>query len=214
MLNCRDPLFGGGSSPNTMAGAARLSDEPVTLMSLIKQKLSFGSTSSRGSVSYGGSRDQFTSMEKNAQSIHVHKSIRSQNDLEAGRRNTQFGINFPRRGSNDRDSTYTMTSFGGRPSSIHHIDAVPESPSTADLKTTSQLLPTGVAPPSPTTAAAQDWMRRPSEIGMHETTSQYVAALPTSAAGRSVTIVAAPPPALTGRASERSSWESGFAGRR
>ena len=41
MLNCRDPLFGGGSNPNTMAGASRLADGPTSVMSLIKSKLGF-----------------------------------------------------------------------------------------------------------------------------------------------------------------------------
>jgi hypothetical protein len=50
MLNCRDPLFGGGSNPNTMAGASRLSDGPTSVMSLIKSKLGL---SSRGNGNGG-----------------------------------------------------------------------------------------------------------------------------------------------------------------
>ena len=52
MLNCRDPLFGGGSNPNTMAGASRLADDgPYTsVMSLIKSKLGLSSRSSGNGV--------------------------------------------------------------------------------------------------------------------------------------------------------------------
>jgi len=52
MLNCRDPLFGGGSNPNTMAGASRLADGPTSVMSLLKSKLGISSrTGSNGGTS-------------------------------------------------------------------------------------------------------------------------------------------------------------------
>ncbi|KAF8301476.1 hypothetical protein DL93DRAFT_502485 [Clavulina sp. PMI_390] len=57
MLNCRDPLFGGGSNPNTLAGASRLADGPTTLMSLLKSKLGLSSRS--GGQSTVDSRDHF-----------------------------------------------------------------------------------------------------------------------------------------------------------
>lgn len=165
MLNCRDPLFGGGSNPNTLAGAARLG-EPATVFSLIKSKFSFGAGEgrSRGSVSWN-SRDQFASLDRaygagvgggGGASVggggeKYGKSGRSA-DVEAGRRASQ-AIQFPRRGSGDRDSTYSLTSFDRRSRlSSHHqyqyqhqhgIDemGLMESPVTADMKTTSELLP-------------------------------------------------------------------------
>lgn len=180
MLNCRDPLFGGGSNPNTMAGAARLS-EPNTVLSILKSKFSLSSRQSRGgSVSYGSSRDQFASLdraygngagEKMGSTLKTNNSRSSRTyqdyDLEAGGRRTSaavtpsYGIQFPRRGSGnsvgngpdvggDRESMYSLTSFDGRSrlSSYHRnqkdvIDEedVPASPTTADVKPTSELLP-------------------------------------------------------------------------
>ena len=67
MLNCRDPLFGGGSNPNTMAGAARLSDGPTTFMSMLKSKFS-GSRGSTTEVSVT-TRDQFGSYQVNIETF-------------------------------------------------------------------------------------------------------------------------------------------------
>lgn len=144
MLNCRDPLFGGGSNPDTLAGAARLSDEPNTIFSFIKSRFPFGSSSSRGTVSLN-SRDQFTSLDRaygnnsGTEKVLVHKLSRSRHqddiDLETGggggrRGGGSHGIQFPRRGSADRESSaHSMTSFDGGDgrSSKLHLEEIPES---------------------------------------------------------------------------------------
>ena len=199
MLNCRDPLFGGGSNPNTLAGAARLSDEPQTVFSFIKSKFPFGSNSTRGTVSLN-SRDQFASLDRaygggvgggGNEKIFVHKSVRSHQDIDLevgggsdGRR-VSHGVFFPtRRGSADRESSYSLTSFDDHPpsrkgSQSHHLDEILESPTTADLKTTSSLLP-----PTPP----------PHHHGMYETKSELAIPALVGANGRSIVIKTPPPP--------------------
>jgi hypothetical protein len=195
MLNCRDPLFGGGSNPNTLAGAARLSDEPHTIFSFLKSKFPFGSSSSRGTVSLN-SRDQFASLDRayggSNEKILVHKSVRSHQDidLEAGGHRISHGVQFPRRGSADRESAYSLTSFDGRSRrDSNHLDEILESPTTADLKTTSSLLPQ--PPVSPTIAALSVLSTSPR--GMYETKSE-LATPGIGANGRSIVIKTPPPP--------------------
>ncbi|KAF8309126.1 hypothetical protein DL93DRAFT_1784078 [Clavulina sp. PMI_390] len=170
MLNCRDAMFGGGSAPNTLAGAARLS-EPHTVMSLLKSKLSFGKTStpgsqSRGSISYA-SREQFASLDRaygatdgkarpgdRRPSMSLGLGRAPKYTPSAGPEGRQpqspsylsgnHHVQFPRRGSADRESTYSMTEFDGRSrfGQQSKIDEeIPVSPTTAEMKTTSELLP-------------------------------------------------------------------------
>jgi hypothetical protein len=161
MLNCRDPLFGGGSKPDTLAGAARLSDEPNTVFSFIKSKFPFGSSSSRGTVSLN-SRDQFTSLDRaygnnsGTEKVLVHKLSRSRHqddiDLETGGGGGSHGIQFPRRGSADRESSaHSMTSFdGGDGRSLKlHLEEIPESPTNYK---TSLLPPQQLSSTSPPTS--------------------------------------------------------------
>jgi hypothetical protein len=69
MLNCRDPLFGGGTRPNTLAGAARLVDSSngrSGFFVALKSKLTFsGNRTSGASSEYGSriSKDQLSSVD-------------------------------------------------------------------------------------------------------------------------------------------------------
>jgi hypothetical protein len=200
MLNCRDPLFGGGSKPNTLAGAARLADEPPTVFSLLKSKFTFGS-SSGGSVELN-SRDQFASLDRayggaGHEKILVHKTVRSHEDvdLEAGGRRVGHGIQFPRRGSADRESAHSLTSFD------RYLEEVPESPRSADFKGSSSFLVP--QPPISTTTAAMN-MLSTSPRGIYETKSELATAA-IGSNGRSIVIKTPPPAAAaTGAAAARS----------
>lgn len=177
MLNCRDPLFGGGSNPNTMAGASRLADGPTTVMSLIKSKFGF-SSSNRGATTLD-SRDQFSHNRSSfgGEKIMVQKSTTSymDYDIELGQHDSALA---------DRQSTYSLTSDEG--------DFFSKSSSSKP-------------PVSPATAAAQGWMRPPSGItagGPYDTTSELVTALP-AADGRRV-LIATPTPVLAASGGRRS----------
>ena len=145
------------------------------------------------------SRDQFASLDRayggaGHDKILVHKAVRSHEDidLEAGGHRVGHGIQFPRRGSADRESVHSLTSFDR---SSHYLEEIPESPRSADFKASSSFL-FPQPPISPTTAAINALSTSPR--GMYETKSE-LATTAIGSNGRSI-VIRTPPPAAAATA--------------